>query len=145
MPWKDVRAMSQKIEFVDRACEPGANIAQLCREYGISRPTAHRWLKRFRVDGYAGLEERSRRPKKSPKSTSGEMIFAILDAREAHPTWGPKKLVVLVKRKFGRKAPTERTIARVLDRFGRIRRRKLRRVSLVIKAPDVSAKAANDL
>ena len=62
MPWKERRTMSLKLEFVERAMEPGAKIAPLCREYGISRPTGTKWIKRFKAEGYAGLEERSRRP-----------------------------------------------------------------------------------
>jgi len=35
----------------------GANISALCREYGISRQTGHKWLRRFRAQGYTGLVE----------------------------------------------------------------------------------------
>jgi transposase-like protein len=51
MPWKERRAMSLKVEFVERATMAGANMSALCREYGISRETGHKWLKRFRRSG----------------------------------------------------------------------------------------------
>ena len=39
MPWKDLRAMSQKLEIVEKASASKANVAALFREYGISRQT----------------------------------------------------------------------------------------------------------
>ena len=51
--------MSLKVEFVERAAEPGRKIAPLCREYGISRETGYKWLQRFREGGYEALEEKS--------------------------------------------------------------------------------------
>src|SRR5216683_369690 len=51
MPWKEQRAMNQKLEFIEKAGARGANISALCREYGISRQTGHKWLRRFRAQG----------------------------------------------------------------------------------------------
>jgi len=84
MPWKEHRIMSLKLEFVQKATAKGANISALCREYGITRQTGHKWLKRYEADGYDGLEERSRRPKSTPLGAAEEIIAAILKAREAH-------------------------------------------------------------
>ena len=61
MPWKEQRAMNQKLEFIEKAGARGANISALCREYGISRQTGHKWLRRFRAQGYTGLTEQIRR------------------------------------------------------------------------------------
>jgi transposase InsO family protein len=43
-----------------------------CRRCGISRPTLRLWLRRFRLEGEAGLVGRSRRPKHSPR----QKVFA---------------------------------------------------------------------
>jgi len=51
--------MSQKLEFVEKATASGANVAALCRDYGISRQTGHKWLRRYREQGYLGLVEQS--------------------------------------------------------------------------------------
>jgi len=59
-----------------KALEPDACMAQLCREYEVSRQNGYKWVKRFRSEGLDGLEERSRRPHSSPLSTSGEMVPA---------------------------------------------------------------------
>src|SRR5262245_18167350 len=124
MPWREQRAMSQKVEFVERAMKAGARISTLCREYGISRETGYKWLNRFKRDGADGLEEKSRRPHASPLSTAEEVVAAILELRERYPRRGAKKLVVLLRNKLGAAAtPSVATIARVLKRFGKVRQR----------------------
>ena len=137
--------MGLKIEFVERA-SAGASVSELCRELGISRQTGHKWLRRYRESGYEGLEEQSRRPKTAPLATAEDIVLSILELREAHPRWGAGKLVHLLRRRFGAGAPSERTIVRILERAGRIRKRVRRRgLSLVERAPEVVAKAPNDV
>ena len=98
--------MSQKLEFVERAMKPGARVSALCREYGISRETGYKWLKRFKRDGAEGLEEKSRRPHASPLAMAEEVVAAILELREKYPRRGPKKLVVLLRNKVGAATPS---------------------------------------
>jgi len=138
--------MSLKIEFVQRATAPGANVSALSKEFSIARQTGHKWLKRFSESGYDGLEEHSRRPSQVPLGTAEDMIVAIVDAREAHPSWGPHKLRIVLARRFGMQTPSESTIKRVLKRFDIVRRRKPRKpVSRVTQAPAVVVSNPNDV
>jgi transposase-like protein len=73
--------MSSKLEFAERASAKGATIAALCREFGITRQTGHKWLKRYREQGPEGLDEQSRRPKATPLATAEEVVAAIVQAR----------------------------------------------------------------
>lgn len=74
--------MDERREFVMLATQQGANIRQVCRGFGISTKTGYKWLKRFKAEGEAGLEDRSRRPHQSPNRTPPELEAAVL---EAHP------------------------------------------------------------
>ena len=137
--------MSLKIEFVERA-QKGEKIAPLCKEFGVSRTTGHKWIKRFQELGYAGLEEESRRPKSAPLATAEDIVLAVLEARDAHPRWGPQKLQILLRRRFGEQMPTERTVARILSRANRVRaKRKRRPPNVVERAPQERADAPNDV
>ena len=137
--------MSLKIEFVERA-EKGEPIARLCKEYSISRATGHKWRKRFRDRGYEGLEDESRRPKCAALGTAEDIVIAVLEVRDAHPNWGPKTLVPVLRRRLGDLTPSERTICRILQRAQRVKERKKRgALSLVEKAPEVEALAPNDV
>jgi transposase InsO family protein len=138
--------MSKKMEFVERAEVPGAKLAPLCREFGISRETGYKWLKRFRERGYEGLEEESRRPKTSPLAFAEELVVAVLETRDAHPSWGSKKIHAHLRRRFGDKTPSCSTVARLLRRFNRVRKRRARRpLSVVEHAPHVRAEKPNDV
>jgi len=137
--------MSLKMELVER-WRAGEKIAALCREYGISRTTAHKWTKRFEAAGYDGLEEQSRRPKTAPQATAEDVVMTVLRVREAHPRWGPRKLHPLIRRKLGAQAPSPRTIARILKRADKLRSR-VRKVPVhvVAEAPKFVPRAANEL
>jgi len=139
--------MSLKMEFVQKASAKDANISALCGEYGITRQTGHKWLKRYQAEGYDGLEERSRRPKTTPLGTAEDIVASIVEAREAHPRWGPHKLSLLLRRRWGESTPSERTIARVLTRFDKIRQRRRRKGSIHVPSepPVVKVTASNDL
>lgn len=137
--------MSQRIEFVERAAK-GEPIARLCREFGISRTTGHKWFQRFKDKGYEGLDEESRRPKATPLATGEDIVMAVLEQRRAHPSWGPEKIAIVVKRRFGDQAPSKRTVARILQRAQLVRKRSRRRAPNVVeRAPQVQANAPNEV
>ncbi len=138
--------MSQKLEFIEKASAPEANISALCREYGISRQTGHKWLRRFRAQGYTGLVEQSRRPLVSPFTTAEEVVVRILELRDHHWSWGPDKIARVLRRAHGEGAPSKSTVARVLQRLGQMSRRRRRvRVWSVNERPRVEVHAPNDL
>lgn len=137
--------MGQKIEFVERAAK-GEPIAALCREFGISRTTGHKWAKRYADRGYEGLNEESRRPKSAPLATAEDIVVAVLELRRAHPTWGPEKLAIVLRRRFKEQTPSRRTVARILRRAQLVRKRRARRpLNVVERAPHQPANAPNEV
>ena len=145
MPWKDRRTMGLKIEFVERHAA-GEKVAALCREFGVSRTAGHKWIKRFKEQGHAGLDEESRRPRTAPLATAEELVIATIEARDAHPRWGPRKLYGVLRRRFGEQTPSVRTIARILKRANKVReRRKRAPISVIEQAPRLAAAAPNDV
>ncbi len=138
--------MTQKLQFVDRASAPGANVSALCREFGISRQTGHKWLRRFREASYPGLVEESRRPVTSPLTTAEELVVRIVELRDWHPTWGADKISRILRRAHGEDAPSRSTVARILSRLGKVRRRRPRvRIWTVDERPHVEVNGPNDL
>lgn len=138
--------MSLKLKFAEAASLPGANISALCVEYGISRQTGHKWLRRYRAQGYLGLVELSRRPSSSPGATSQDVVRAVLEVRNRHASWGAQKIARVLVRTLGPDAPAKTTVQRLLRRFGKIRtRRPAVRVWSVNNKPRVEVSAPNDL
>lgn len=116
MPWKECSLMSSRLEFIRFATEPGANIRELCRRFGISPKTAYKWLARYQESGVDGLRDRSRRPHSSPKRTSAECEARLLALRTQYPYWGARKLAKLLLP--GTEVPSPSTITAILSRHG---------------------------
>jgi len=117
MPFEDNSAMSQKLEFVRLATADGANVSALCRRFGIGRTCAHKLIMRYRVQGDAGLAERSRQPRSSPRRSMPEIEAAALSLRTANPTWGGRKIArVLANNGIGWPSPS--TVTGILRRNG---------------------------
>lgn len=129
MPWKESSALEQRKRFV-AACETGEdNMAELCRQYGISRQAGYKWLKRFAAEGEAGLLEKSRAPHHQFQEVLKEVAEEILGLRGEHPRWGARKLKAFLERKAPEiQWPAASTIGDLLKREGLIveRRRRLR-------------------
>lgn len=49
----------------------------------ISVRTAHKWLARFRMEGRAGLRDRSSRPRRTPKRTEAAVVAKVIDLRRS--------------------------------------------------------------
>ncbi|WP_229418737.1 helix-turn-helix domain-containing protein, partial [Pseudoduganella flava] len=77
--------MSSRQEFVLLALRPSANIAELCRRFGVSRKTAYKWLERYRAGGELGLLDRSRQPHSSPVTADGELEMQVLALHLEYP------------------------------------------------------------
>lgn len=77
--------------LVTRVELDGWPIAKAAEAQGVSRTTAHKWIKRFRAEGWPGLEDRSSRPHHSPRQTGPDEVAAILRER-VDRRWGPHRL-----------------------------------------------------
>ena len=118
MPWRTESVMDQRVEFVLRAQEGEEAIAELCREYGISRPTGYLWLNRYHeVGSVTGLAERSRRPAHSPQRTAAKIETAVLTVRDK-TGWGGPKIAKVLEQQGIQVAPA--TAQRILKRSGRV-------------------------
>ena len=92
MPWKAETPMEQKQRFVSLAESGHFTVTELCREFGLSRKTGNKWLRRYRLHGISGLEEESRAPNVVPGMIELEIERATVSERRAQPRWGPKKI-----------------------------------------------------
>lgn len=118
MPWKETTAMSERKTFVSHALKAEASFSALCREFGISRKTGYKWLERYREEGLGGLEDQPRRPQHSPTQTVPEVEQVIVEARQAHPVWGSRKLKRWLENRGYRSIPAPSTITAILARHG---------------------------
>ena len=127
MPWDQTSAMDQKRLFIADYLSRSFTIVELSERYGISRPTAYKWIRRFLDRGYSGLDELPRRPTRCPHRTADALVEVILELRRRHPSWGPKKLLkILRKRRPATTWPCRATVSDILKRHGMIKRKRRR-------------------
>ena len=117
MPWKGKTMEEQREEFVRRVLSGERGKSSLCREYGISRPTGDKWIKRFQ--GGETMQNQSRAPFRTPNKTDALTEAAIVSVRRKHPAIGAKKLKRMLENK-GEFAPAYSTINAILHRHGLI-------------------------
>jgi putative transposase len=114
------------MEFMVRL-RRGERMVDLCAEYGISGKTGRKFSKRFAALGAEGLKDQSRRPKHSPSRTDEVVARLLIEARKAHPSWGPHKLKDVLEREHQTRLPAPSTIGDILKRAGLVEGRKRRR------------------
>ncbi|MEU2525237.1 leucine zipper domain-containing protein, partial [Streptomyces sp. NPDC013087] len=67
--------------LIHRVCS-GRPVAHVAAEMGISRATAHKWVRRWQAEGDPGLFDRSSRPRTTPHRTAPGTEAAVCDLRK---------------------------------------------------------------
>ncbi len=88
----------------------GRPVAHVAAEMGISRPTAHKWMRRWRAEGDAGLQDRSSRPHRTPHRTAPGVEDRICTLRQTRKL-GPARIDPIL-------GLSTSTVHRVLTRRG---------------------------
>ncbi len=144
MPWQSRCVVNLRKDFVLTVLGEDMTVVEACEHFGISRKTGYKWLQRYDDRGVAGLVDRHRKPKTSPRATSGAMTTKVIELRKAHPTWGAKKLHRLLDQEDS--APSRKTIERILERAGLARRYRKRRTGVVVTSTSTPiVREPNDL
>jgi transposase InsO family protein len=144
MPWKASSVMEEKARFVLEYERDEYSMTELCQGFGISRETGYEWLRRYRAAGLEGLLELNRVAHRHPNQTPAAVEQAILELRQAHMRWGPRKLKRILERdQAGRPWPAASTIGQLLKREGLVIPRKQRRRTAPYQDPLAHADGCN--
>lgn len=120
MPWKEVTVVMEKKSFVELAKKKEISFKKLCKQFGISRKTGYKLLNKVNGLGEQGLEEQSRKPKSSPFKTPLEIEQLLVKTRQLYPEWGGEKIKHYLYQKGFDNLPSEKTIDRIIKRYGLI-------------------------
>ncbi len=127
MPWKETCAMTERHAFIKAWLSREFTKTELCRRFGISRPTGDKWIYRFYEQGSKGLIDRSRAPQHCANRTEEALVKQILALKHRYPTWGPKPLRdKLIRDKPDITWPATSTVGEILKRHGLVKRRRKR-------------------
>lgn len=143
MPWSNIKMSDQRKIFFEEYLKGEQCIAELCRQFGISRPTGYKWIER----GESGLsfDDQSKAPHVQANATPQDIIDKILVIKFRWPKWGPKKIrSVLLREEPTIDLPSLTTIGNVLGRHGLIVPRKYRRRIAERTTPLIDCQEPND-
>jgi len=108
-----------RLELVRYARREG--LREAARVFRCSRNTVRLWVRRYEVEGFSGLQGRSRAPHRIPHKTSLYLENKVVEARRQVPCYGAFRL----KQMFGLR-PSVGAIGRILRERGLTRRPKRR-------------------
>lgn len=118
MPWSTPVVSELRTALVHAVRTAHRPLSEVCRDFGVCRATAYKWLARH--DAGQPMADRSRRPHRSPGRTPEPLEAAVLEVRDRFG-WGPRKITAYLKN-HGHPAPPVRTAAAILRRHGRVTR-----------------------
>lgn len=116
MPWTTSKTVAdERREFCEKALLHDMPIAKLCRQHGISRKTAYKWIKRYLAGD--NLESQSRRPKSSPGATPPEVVEAIVKLKTKYRFLGGAKIAVILKNRGIQQVPSGTTVTSIMRSY----------------------------
>lgn len=148
MPWKVSGPMEERLTFVQAHRSGLYSMTEICARFGISRQNGYKWLARYDAGGLEGLRDRSRAPNSCPHRMEPSIEALLLAARDAHPTWGPRKLLPwLLKRHpdLVGDFPAASTVGELLAREGLVKPRKRRQKPSFSAAGALQTESPNEV
>ena len=120
MPW-GARTVEETREGFVLAAKRSSNFSALCREYGITRRTGYKWVRRATEDWKEGADRfanRSTTPKHKANKTSADTEERILRVRAENPAWGGKTIRKVLEDSGCEALPCVKTCCNILKRNG---------------------------
>lgn len=146
MPWKVEKMENLKQKFILLHQTRQFTMVELCKQFGISRPTGYAILERYRTEGWDALQERSRSHSHHANQTDERIEKELIGLRDKHPRWGARKLIVLLQREQPSwSIPCESTVNNILKRNGRVTPRKKSRRKIVNTYPQFDPTGPNEI
>lgn len=119
--------MDERLKFIARILD-GEQMAGVCREFGISRKTGYKIVRRYNDSGLEALTDRSRRPYRHANKLPFQIEKLIVSLKKERPSWGAPKIRERLRRLYPDiHCPAISTVHVVLDRQGLVQRRRHRR------------------
>jgi transposase InsO family protein len=112
--------VEQRYQAVLEVLNEGVPVTEVAAQFGVTRQSVHRWLKRYAAQGLAGLVDGSTVPGSCPHQMAPEVEARIVEMRSEHPGWGPRTIGHWLAREGVDPLPGRSSIHRCLVRQGLI-------------------------
>ena len=115
MSW-ECRSVEEQRKMFARKAKGSKNFSAVCREYGITRRTGYKWLKRYEAG--ESMEDRSRARQGQGNRTSKVIEEKILDLRDENRGWGARTIHKVLENQGVEGLPCVKTVNNILNRYG---------------------------
>ena len=86
---EEAKQRDRTLRVWETLCQQGMNREEVRKVVGVSRASLYRWKRGMQLEGWKGLEKRSRRPKRVRRpSWSYDLIEGVRSLRLLYPCWG---------------------------------------------------------
>ena len=113
---EQARQVAWRDKLLQFAAAADRSVSYACRHFGVSRKTFYKWKARHRAHGAAGLCDRPRSPRHSPRATAADVVRKILYLRQQYH-FGPGKIADYLKR-FHQVSVARSSVHRILGKHG---------------------------
>ena len=128
MPFEEQTIVDVRREMIELV-QSGVPIAQVARDFGVSRPTVYEWLSRWDPDDEASLVDRSHARHTQVEKTPPK-IEKLLIAERKRWKFGSKKILQRLREKYPELDwPHRSTVDAIFDRAGLVEKRRRSRRS----------------
>ena len=124
MHWKECSVMVERLQCVPHRLG-GEAMAELCRQFGITRKTGDKIFDRYQESGLEAVSDRPPRPWRPANQLPQQLESDILGLKREQPHWSARKIRERLLRRFfcEVRVPARSTIRAVLNRHGLMERR----------------------
>jgi putative transposase len=144
MAWETYKVEQQRLQLVQRYKQGEFSMSDLCRHYGISRKTGHKWYNRFLEIGEEGLIDLSKAPHNPNFYYPENQIDRAIDYKLRHRNYGPKKIHAKLKVLYPDEIwPSPTRLYEIFKENGLVTPRRLRN-RVPATAPLIAPNASND-
>jgi len=102
MAWSRQKVEEQRKDLIQAYLKDNESMEEICRRFGISRKTGYKWCNRYKELGEKGLVDLSNKPKDPYRVYPKEIIDIAIDLKLKKRKWGPRKILVILKRTYPR-------------------------------------------
>jgi putative transposase len=118
--------LERRRRAVELVVDAGQRPCDVAEELGRSREWVHKWLRRFREEGAAGLMDRPRAPKRPPNGIGEATVAEVLRIRkeledDVVASVGAMSILATMEREGWEPIPSVASIERILHQAGKTR------------------------
>lgn len=146
MAWQETGKNDEKLKFISDWLKQEFKFSDLCKRYGISRPTGYYLVNRYRSECEGAFKDKPKSPHNIPHKTSFEIESELIKLKYRYPSWGPVKIKdFLIAEGIKGNWPAPSTIGEIFKKHGLVKPRKIRKRIAPHSEPLKHCLAPNDV